>query len=372
MSFKIKLAGLLAVLIIVMAVVPVAAQEVRPEAYKLDTNKISHLYQNWNNCGPATLTMGLSYFGYPAGARESQEIAQSYLKPDIEDQNVSPWQLTAYVNEQVGPTYNIQATVRRGGDMELLKMLLANDFPVIIEEGYEPEADLGWMGHYLLLVGYDDVKQVFYTFDSYLGYGGDANGAPIGLAKDYTYIQNYWRHFNNTFIVLYAPEREAELQTLMGELWDEQVGWQRAKEVASAEAAANPNDHWAWFNLGEAMTYLGEYQNATIAFQTAFNTGKMPFRTLWYLHGAFESFYQTGQFNTVLRLAEQVQAVTSYIEETDYYRGLVYAAQGNTDQALYRMNLVLNFNPNFTWAADVKAAIEGGTFVGPVQTDAAG
>jgi hypothetical protein len=365
---------LLAVLILLLIGLPVGAQqqEVRPAAYKLDTNKINHLYQNWNNCGPATLTMGLSYYGFPAGLRESQEIAQSYLKPDIEDQNVSPWQMVDYVNNDVGLAYNIQAIVRRGGDMELLKMLLANDFPVIVEEGYEPEADLGWMGHYLLLVGYDDERQVFYTFDSYLGYGGDANGAPIGLAKDYAYIQNYWRHFNNAFIVLYAPEREAELQTVLGVLWDEQAGWQRAKEVASAEAAANPNDHWAWFNLGEAMAYLGEYQPATVAYRTALDTGKMPWRTLWYMHGDIESFYQTGQFNTVLKLAEQVQAVTPYIEEMDYYRGMVYAAQGNTDQALYRLNQVLNFNPNFTPAAEAKAAIEAGTFAGPVQTDAAG
>ncbi len=369
---KLKVLSAILLIIMLVSVVGVQGQEVRPAAYKLDTNKISHLYQNWNNCGPATLTMGLSYYGYPAGARESQEIAQDFLKPDIEDQNVSPWQLEKYVNEQIGISYNIRALVRRGGDLELIKMLLANDFPVIIEEGYEPEADLGWMGHYLLLVGYDDNEQNFYTFDSYLGYGGDANGAPIGLAKNYAYIQTYWRHFNNTFIVLYAPEREVELQTLLGELWDEKVGWQRAKEVASVEAAANPNDHWAWFNLGEAMTYLGEYQPATIAFQTALNSGKMPFRTLWYMHGAFEAFYQTGQFNTVLKLAEQLQAVTPYIEEANYYRGLVYAAQGNTDQAIYRLNLVLDFNPNFTWAADVKAQIEAGAFVGPVQTDSAG
>ena len=27
-------------------------------------NGIQHIYQGWNNCGPATLTMGLTYYGY--------------------------------------------------------------------------------------------------------------------------------------------------------------------------------------------------------------------------------------------------------------------------------------------------------------------
>jgi tetratricopeptide (TPR) repeat protein len=357
--------------LLLVMVMPAAGQEGRPDSYKLDVTRLSHLYQNWNNCGPATLTMGLSYFGFPAGQRESQQIAQDYLKPDIEDQNVSPWQMVDYVNNDVGLTYNIRAIARRGGDVELIKTLLASDFPIVIEEGFEPEG-YEWMGHYLLLIGYDDTQQVFYTLDSFLGPGGYADGGPQGLPKSYAQILTYWRHFNNAFIVLYAPEREAELQTLMGDMWDEQVGWQRAKEVASAEAAANPGDHWAWFNLGEAMTYLGDYNTATIAYRTALDTRKMPWRTLWYLHGAFESFYQTGQFNTVLQLAELIQVNTPYIEEANYYRGLVYAAQGNTDQALYRLNLVLDFNPNFTPAAQAIAAIEAGTFAGPIQTDAAG
>jgi hypothetical protein len=46
---------------------------------------------------------------------------------------------------------------------------------------------------------------------------------------------------------------------------------------------------------------------------------------------------------------------------------LAYAAQGNIDQALFRLNLVLDFNPNFYPAADARALIEAGTFVAPTQ-----
>src|SRR3954453_20356549 len=55
---------------------------------------IQHIYQGWNNCGPATLTMGLTYFGF----KNDQYQAAQWLKPNSEDKNVSPWQIVDYVN----------------------------------------------------------------------------------------------------------------------------------------------------------------------------------------------------------------------------------------------------------------------------------
>jgi len=357
-----RIIGILLAFILLVQAVPAMAQN--PSSHKLDINQIGHIYQDWNNCGGATISMALSYFGYPGFTREDQYVAQDYLKPNREDQNVSPWQMANFVNTQVGSQYNVRAIVRRGGDQTLLKTLLAANFPIVIEKGYEVDSVEGWMGHYLLMVGYDDALGVFFTYDSFLGAGFEGQGRE----ESYEYIDTYWRHFNNTFIVLYQPEREAELQTLMGEMWLEDFAWSQALETAQQQAAENPNDYWAWFNLGEAAAALEQYDVATVAYNQAINSGQMPWRTLWYLHGAFESFYQTGDYEMVLRLAENLQAITPYIEEANYYRGLVYAAQGNTDQAIYRLNLVLDFNPNFYLAAQVKAEIEAGTFVPPMES----
>ncbi|MBC8100765.1 MAG: C39 family peptidase, partial [Armatimonadetes bacterium] len=105
--------------------------------------------QQWNNCGPATLTSALSFFGYS----DDQTRAAEWLKPDREDKNVSPWQMAEFVNTQL-PDYPVFAMVRYGGTLERLKTLVSNDFPVIIEAGYDPEPDrLGWMGHYLFVKG---------------------------------------------------------------------------------------------------------------------------------------------------------------------------------------------------------------------------
>ena len=69
--------------------------EILPRYYKL--NNVSYEGQGWNNCGPATLTNALTYFGYA----DNQTRAANYLKPDREDKNVSPWQMVNFVNNQV-------------------------------------------------------------------------------------------------------------------------------------------------------------------------------------------------------------------------------------------------------------------------------
>lgn len=89
-------------LVLTTSILPTYAQgsvrlELEP-AHKLEIDRLSHIYQSWNNCGGATVSMGLSYYGYPASERSDQFAARDYLKPNDEDQNVSPWQLVDYVN----------------------------------------------------------------------------------------------------------------------------------------------------------------------------------------------------------------------------------------------------------------------------------
>ncbi len=71
--------------------------------------------QQWNNCGPATITNALSYFGY----QDNQTRAAKWLKPNYEDKNVSPEQLVEFVNTQVSelPVY---AKLRYGGNRDLM------------------------------------------------------------------------------------------------------------------------------------------------------------------------------------------------------------------------------------------------------------
>ncbi|NJL93141.1 MAG: C39 family peptidase [Anaerolineae bacterium] len=358
----------MAIWLSVMLIAPALAQEDTaeslPTAHWVDLARLTHAWETFNNCGPATLTMALGYYGYPDDAPDAQQIAAAYLKPNRNDGSVSFWQMVDYVNEVTGPDYGLQAVFRRGGSLDLLRRLLANDFPVVLGKGLELSGPgMGWFGHYVLAVGYDDDAQMLYTYDSQKGYGDSS-----GLPQEYAYIQRTWQQFNNVFLVIYDVEREAELQALMGTLWDEQSAWESALIAAEANLAANPDDLWAVFNVAEINSYLGNYAVATAAYDVAlFERRGLPFRTLWYMQGAFRAYYATGQFRRVLDLTGRVQAETPHIEDMNYYRGLVHAARGEAEAARERFLLVLDFNPNFYPAAEALAALEAGTFVGPVE-----
>ena len=142
--------------------------------------------------------MAMSYYGWSY----DQEQAAGWLKPNIEDKNVSPWQMAQYVNEQT--ELPIRALWRYGGTITMLKSFIAAGFPVIIESGFDVE-DLGWMGHYETIVAYDDSSATFWVYDSYLGLGSGS-----GVTHSYAELDEWWRHFNRVFIVVFPTDREGD------------------------------------------------------------------------------------------------------------------------------------------------------------------
>jgi tetratricopeptide (TPR) repeat protein len=364
---------------LLMSLIPVTAvlaqeeaQATLPISYRI--TGFHYEPQMWNNCGPATLTNALSFFGYG----NDQRRAQDFLKPNLEDKNVSPWQIVDFVNTQV-PEIPVFSLWRAGGNLELLKTLLANDFPVIIEQGYDPPPhDLGWMGHYLLLIGYDEGSQVFVSYDSYEGENWN---------YEYSHIEEFWQHFNYTYIVLYKGNREAELNALLGDDADVLVNIVNARDIAIAEAQADNNDAFAWFNIGTNLVRLAQlsrnmgdedgtliyYTNATVAYNQARNLG-LPWRMLWYQFGPYEAYYEVAQhssdpveasnlYNEILRLARltidncQNPDGICYIEETYYWGGMARVALGETDRALNNFYTALQINSNYQAAMEARDAL---------------
>lgn len=303
--------------------------------------------QGWNNCGPTTMTMALSYFGWS----DLQYTAARWMKPHTEDKNVSPWQMVRFVNENTG----VKALYRIGGTTQTLKRILAAGFPVVIEQGLQLSGE-AWMGHYLLLIGYDDIAQNFLAFDSFLG-----SNQEQGRPHRYSDFDENWRHFNRIFIVVYEPSREIELRDALGDYADPNYGYRAALETARTEAAKNIDDKWAWFNMGTAYAALGEYENASLAYDRALQLN-LPWRMLWYQFGPYESYFKVGRYNDVLSLAETNRSITPYVEETYYWEGMVYAAEGQTDQAVRLFNEALRFNKNYFPAEEAKSQVESGTF----------
>ncbi|MEL6151844.1 MAG: C39 family peptidase [Chloroflexota bacterium] len=315
-----------------------------PAAYNMEGFRYEP--QGWNNCGPATLTMGLSFFGYS----NDQNTSAAWLKPNGEDKNVSPWQMVEYVNAHTST--GARAMLRYGGTQDQLKALVSANFPVIIEAGYDPPPhDLGWMGHYLLVKGYDDAAQTFSTHDSY-------DGPNYNYA--YAEIADKWKHFNYVYIVLYDVNREAELAAVLGDDFDEKINISNALARAQADAVADGTDPFAWFNVGTNYVLQGEYEFAALAYDEARKWG-LPWRMMWYQFGPFEAYNAVGRYDDTITLAQQNlnDGGGQYVEETYYYAGVAREGMGDTQRALTNYNSALQFNPNFTPAREARDRLAG-------------
>ena len=317
--------------------------------------------QLWNNCGPATLSMYLSYYKWGLTQNEAADV----LKPNPRDKNVMPYEMIDYVNN-----YTFQrALFRYGGDLQTIKALLSAGFPVMVEMGFEP-ANLkkeGWMGHYLLLIGYDDARQIFNTQDSYLLSHPPGGGEAIpeewwtnfkGFEVPYSDLQKAWRAFNNVLIVVYPAEKENDVLNALGPLATDaaanRIAYNRAVDEATSLPAVRDR-YFAWFNAGTSLVNLQDYVGAAQAYDTAFslypeiNQEDRPYRMMWYQTGPYFAYYYSGRYEDVIRLADQTLSnmAEPILEETYYWRALSYYALGDSEQAVADLRESLKYHPGF-------------------------
>jgi hypothetical protein len=253
---------------------------------RVNLTGFQHEYQTWNNCGPATLGMALSFWGWQG---DQQPIA-AFTKPNSRDKNVMPYELVAFVEEET----EFDVVSRVGGDVELLKRFLASGMPVIIEKGFEGPRLEGWMGDYILVTGYSDADERFTVQDSF--YGPDQG-------MTYADLESYWRAFNFAFLVVYPADRKDIVENLLGALADEEYSYRSAAETASNEIylLTGRDQFFAWFNRGTNMMRLQDYAGAAQAYDQAFllypslpEKGR-PWRMMWYQTGPYWAYYYTGR-----------------------------------------------------------------------------
>lgn len=296
--------------------------------------------QGWNNCGPANVVMALSYYGWQG----TQEEAAAYLKPEREDKNVSPGELVRYVNEET----QVRGITRMGGNLNMLKWFVSAGFPVIVEVGGPIYEGYDWIGHYRTIVGYDDLAGVFLVYDSWLGAGDDGSGVAVPYAE----LDLTWQAFNRVFVVVYEPAREGEVQRLLSELVDVERSAEIALETARNEVRANPQDTFAWNNIGVSLTRLGRYEEAALAFDEArrFN---LPFRLLWYQFSSFEAYFNVGRYTDVMaQVNSNLNTGGEFVEETHYWMGRVLQAQGDIVGARRAFERALAQNSRFVAAQE--------------------
>jgi len=323
---------------------PLLFQPAQPAAL---LSGMRHEWQTWNNCGPATIAMNLSYFG----STIDQAQAGAVLRLSADDKNVSPYELVAYAQQQ---GYVSQRLVN--GSADLARTLLSNGIPVLVETWHEDAPDDG-MGHYRLLVGYDDAAQTWTVYDSYDRTNLIAAEPYGGLRFSFREMDNLWKVFNRAFVLAYPPDRAPVVDAILGAYnVTPQTMYAAAAVEAQAELTANPADAFAWFNLGSSLTAQGQYGEAAAAFDQARAIG-LPWRMFWYQFEIFEAYMALGRAQDVIALADQVNAVTTSIEEIHYWRGRALAMLGDRAGAEQAIQQSLALNPSFAPAQQAAAEL---------------
>jgi hypothetical protein len=284
--------------------------------------------------------MNLSFYGSPL----DQAAIGGALRTHEDDKNVAPGELVEYARSQ-----GYVAELRIGGSAGLLRRLLSNGVPVLVETWYEPEGgpvSADGLGHYRLLTGYDDAGRYWIAYDS-LSYSDAVPGDTYrGIQLSYADFDRYWQIFNRTYLLIYPPAQDAFVRGLLGAAADASAMWPAAYAEAQAAVAATPDDGIAWFNLGADALQVGNVAEAASAFDQARALG-LPPRLLWYEYAPLAAYYAAGQYADVLAVTDEVFAETESVEDVHYWRGMALAALGRAEEARAAWQRALELNPRF-------------------------
>ena len=319
-----------------------------PEKVVLSGVKYEDQHNRWNYCGPANLSMALTFWGWDG----NRDVVGEYVKPEDKDKNVMPYELQDFVDTQ---TEDMTALIRSGGEIEVIKSLIAAGFPVLAEKGYyeyDYTGKLGWLGHYQFINGYDDTRQSFTVQDTYIKDGKDHR-------LPYEDFVEGWRSFNNLFMVVYPEERGDEVLRLLGPwadpTWANTYALEKAK--AESESLTGIDQFFAWFNRGTSLVNLGQYPDAAAAYDQAFalynnlaDDYQRPYRIMWYQTWPYWAYYYSGRYQDVINLANTTLNDTisePVLEESFYWRALAREALGDVAGAIDDLRESVRLNPNF-------------------------
>jgi hypothetical protein len=330
-----------------------------PEQVVLEDVVYVDQHERWNYCGPSNLAMALNYWGWPGDRDDVAKVVKPGIPdPDLNfiqrgrlDKNVSPSEMIDFVANHTD--YHI--LVRHGGDLELLKKMIANGFPVLVEKGYYEEdytGKLAWLGHYLFTTGYDESSNEFVVQDAYLEPGHN-------MRVDYQTYEEGWRSFNFLFMVIYPPDQEWTVLSLLGEWADPVWSYARALEIAEEESQVltGVDRFFTWFNKGTSQVKLSRYLDAAESFDQAYqiyegledDDAVRPYRITWYQTFPYQAYYYSGRYQDVINLANFTLDTIAEptLEESLYWRGMAHYALGNKAQAQTDFYQSVWLNPNF-------------------------
>lgn len=292
---------------------------------------IMHVYQTFNNCGPAGLSMLLNYYG----VNDSQDSIAAQIRPyqhpkgDNDDKSVNFDEFADYIKK-----YNLSSINRPNGDIELLKHFTANDIPVLVRSWLNPNDDIG---HFRLVRGYDQSERTVIQDDSYHG---------SKLRISYVDFLSMWEPFGYEYFVIFQEKDRELINKIIGEDINEETAWKNFVERSQTAVENSRNNPYPNFNLSAAYYHLGEYEKSVEAFEKVEN--QLPKRMLWYQIEPILSYQKLKKFDKVFEMTENILSNGNRaFSELYMIRGEIYMEQDRLNEAKSEFEKALQFNKYF-------------------------
>jgi len=281
--------------------------------------------------------MVLQYFGFNVNQNETK----AKLRSNSDDKNVFTYEIADYIRND----YGVESELLYGGDIQLLKKLLANGFYVVIEDWLHPNEDIG---HTTIIRGFDDEQGVLIADDSFIG---------VNITYPYEqFSETQWKPFNYEYLPIYLPGSEELLKSIIGDSWEEETMFQKAKDKARSEIAGNSSDLYAWFNLGSNLYALGDYSGAKDAYEKSRSLG-WPKRMLWYQIQPIQVYNALGDYRKAIEIADLALWSNDSFAEAHLEKAIAYKGLGDNQKAREEIQKALLYYPNFKQAQDLMTSL---------------
>lgn len=296
-----------------------------------------HTFQTFNNCGPATLSMALSYWGINVSQQELGNILRPYQvqSGDNDDKSVT---LEEVANQ--AENYGLHSYLRPNGTPEKLEMFISQGIPVVARTWLEVNEDIG---HYRVIRGYDKSTQTFIQDDSLQG---------ENLIYSYNEFNAIWQPFNYEYLVIVDDSKKEIAEAILNEEIDKTTAWKNALNRIEKEIKDDPDNWHLTFAKSRIHYYLGEYEKSIKEFEKVEN--RLSFRTLWYQIEPIRAYFELGNYNKVFNITDRIlNNQNRAFSELYHIRAEIYLKQGDITSARTELENALLYKHNYQPAKDL-------------------
>ena len=293
------------------------------------------IFQTFNNCGPATLSMILSFHGINMGQQNIADVVRPYQVPngDNDDKNVSLHEFKKFIESN-----SLYAYYRVGGKVDTLKFLLANGYPVIARTWLNNKEDIG---HFIIVTGYNNNNQTLNIQDSYYGKRN----------MSYTDFLDLWRPFNYEFIIVSDSLNKNRSFNLIDYAIPESSMYQKAIDLAKNEINGNNNRIYGLFNISTSYYHLKDYTKSIEYFEMV--EPDLPDRMLWYQLEPVLAYKELKNYDKVFRiLNNMLEKGNRAYAEAYFIKGQIFENQGKIEEAKKEYQKAIIYNKNYTEAKE--------------------